>query len=133
MRGRGAPLKPSTRAADEVDDLEHDRHFHQHADVNVHRIIRRSTTYGAPYDPNATSEHDDCRPYSLMALLVNSRHCTARQFLGAKQISSNWAKSPWYDSMSVGACRALCGVSRQDAARLAGAIEGEFAYRYGVA
>src|SRR4029077_2638887 len=23
------------------------------ADVNVHRIIRRSTTYGAPYDPNA--------------------------------------------------------------------------------
>jgi deferrochelatase/peroxidase EfeB len=31
----------------------------QLADVNVHRIIRRSTTYGAPYDPDATSEHDD--------------------------------------------------------------------------
>jgi deferrochelatase/peroxidase EfeB len=29
------------------------------ADVNIHRIIRRSTTYGEPYDPNATSEHDD--------------------------------------------------------------------------
>ena len=25
-------------------------------DVNIHRIIRRSTTYGAPYDPNALSE-----------------------------------------------------------------------------
>ena len=26
------------------------------ADVNIHRIIRRSTTYGAPYDPNGVSE-----------------------------------------------------------------------------
>jgi deferrochelatase/peroxidase EfeB len=29
------------------------------ADVKIHRIIRRSTTYGAPYDRNAMSEHDD--------------------------------------------------------------------------
>ena len=28
-------------------------------DVNVHRIIRRSTTYGAPYDPDAVSPQDD--------------------------------------------------------------------------
>src|SRR6476660_3581977 len=28
-------------------------------DVNIHRIIRRSTTYGAPYDQNAMSERDD--------------------------------------------------------------------------
>ena len=28
-------------------------------DVNVHRIIRRSTTYGAPYDPDAISAQDD--------------------------------------------------------------------------
>ena len=29
------------------------------ADVNIHRIIRRSTTYGAPYDANAFSQQDD--------------------------------------------------------------------------
>src|SRR5262249_50073796 len=27
-------------------------------DVNIHRIIRRSTTFGAPYDPNALSLQD---------------------------------------------------------------------------
>ena len=32
------------------------------ADVNIHRIIRRSTTYGAPYDPNAISQQDDETP-----------------------------------------------------------------------
>ena len=31
----------------------------QLTDVNLHRIIRRATTYGAPYDPNALSEADD--------------------------------------------------------------------------
>jgi deferrochelatase/peroxidase EfeB len=31
-------------------------------DVNVHRIIRRSTTYGAPYDPDAISPRDDETP-----------------------------------------------------------------------
>jgi deferrochelatase/peroxidase EfeB len=31
-------------------------------DVNVHRIIRRSTTYGAPYDPDAISPQDDETP-----------------------------------------------------------------------
>ena len=29
------------------------------ADVNLHRIIRRSTTFGAPYDPDALSPQDD--------------------------------------------------------------------------
>src|SRR5262249_44753636 len=28
-------------------------------DPNLHRIIRRGTTYGAPYDPSAVSEGDD--------------------------------------------------------------------------
>ena len=32
------------------------------ADVNIHRIIRRSTTYGAPYDPDAISDQDDETP-----------------------------------------------------------------------
>ena len=32
-----------------------DTELAQLTDVNLHRIIRRGTTYGAPYDPNATS------------------------------------------------------------------------------
>lgn len=36
-----------------------DTNMYQLTDVNVHRIIRRSTTYGALHDPNATSELDD--------------------------------------------------------------------------
>ena len=28
-------------------------------DIIIHRIIRRSTAFGAPYDSNAISEHDD--------------------------------------------------------------------------
>ena len=31
-------------------------------DVNIHRIIRRSTTYGAPYDPDARSRRRTTRP-----------------------------------------------------------------------
>ena len=31
-------------------------------DVNVHRIIRRSTAYGAPYDPDAITTQDDETP-----------------------------------------------------------------------
>jgi deferrochelatase/peroxidase EfeB len=29
------------------------------ANMNLHRIIRRSTTYGAPYDRNAIAQQDD--------------------------------------------------------------------------
>ena len=34
-------------------------------DVNLHRIIRRGTTYGAPYDPEATSTGDDEVPRGI--------------------------------------------------------------------
>jgi NAD(P)-dependent dehydrogenase (short-subunit alcohol dehydrogenase family) len=39
----------------------------QLVDVNVRRIIRRSTAFGAPYDPEATSEHHDRVPRGLIA------------------------------------------------------------------
>jgi deferrochelatase/peroxidase EfeB len=35
-------------------------------DVNIHCIIRRSTAYGAPNDPNATPEQDDGVPAAGM-------------------------------------------------------------------
>src|SRR5258706_1381266 len=42
-------------------------------DVNIHRIIRRSTAYGAPYDPNAISEHDDERPRGIYFLFISAK------------------------------------------------------------
>jgi deferrochelatase/peroxidase EfeB len=33
-----------------------DTNMAQLTDVKTHRIIRRSTAFGAPYDPNAISE-----------------------------------------------------------------------------
>src|SRR5439155_25893459 len=42
-------------------------------DVNNHRIIRRSTTYGAPYDPNAMSEHDDERARGIYSLFISAK------------------------------------------------------------
>ena len=40
-------------------------------DVNIHRIIRRSTTFGAPYDPAALSEEDDETSRGLYFLFIN--------------------------------------------------------------
>jgi len=42
-------------------------------DVNLHRIIRRSTTYGAPYDPNATSEHDDEIARGIFFIFISAK------------------------------------------------------------
>ena len=50
-------------------------------DVNLHRIIRRSTTYGAPYDPNALSEHDDEVPRGLYFLFLSAKAMATLEFL----------------------------------------------------
>src|SRR6478609_7868337 len=52
--GRQVPLGSHMRRMN-----PRDTQMTQLADVNLHRIIRRSTTFGAPYDPNATSDRDD--------------------------------------------------------------------------
>ena len=50
-------------------------------DVNLHRIIRRSTTYGAPYDPNAVSDHDDEIPRGLFFLGLSAKAMSTLEFL----------------------------------------------------
>jgi deferrochelatase/peroxidase EfeB len=42
-------------------------------DVNIHRIIRRSTTYGAPYDPDAVSDRDNETPRGLYFIFLSAK------------------------------------------------------------
>ena len=56
-------------------------------DVNIHRIIRRSTTYGAPYDPNALSERDDEVPRGLHFLFISAKAMATLEFLQREWIN----------------------------------------------
>jgi Dyp-type peroxidase family len=51
------------------------------ADVRLHRIIRRSTTFGAPYDPNALSERDDEVPRGLFFIFISAKAMATLEFL----------------------------------------------------
>ena len=65
------------------------------ADVNVHRIIRRSTTYGAPYDPNATSTHDDEIAHGIYFIFISAKAMATMEFLQREWINNG-------DFMSLG-------------------------------
>jgi Dyp-type peroxidase family len=56
-------------------------------DVNVHRIIRRGTTYGAPYDPNALSEADDQVPRGAYFLFISAKAMATIEFLQQEWIN----------------------------------------------
>ena len=58
------------------------------ADVNLHRIVRRSTTYGAPYDPNAISEHDDNVVRGLHFIFVSAKAMATMEFLQQEWINN---------------------------------------------
>jgi len=64
-----------------------DTNLYQLTDVNVHRIIRRSTTYGAPYDANATSEHDDEVPRGIYFLFISAKAMATMEFLQQEWIN----------------------------------------------
>jgi deferrochelatase/peroxidase EfeB len=55
--------------------------------VNIHRIIRRSTTYGAPYDPNAISEHDDETARGIYFLFISAKAMNTLEFLQQEWIN----------------------------------------------
>ena len=57
-------------------------------DVNVHRIIRRSTTYGAPYDPNAISEQDDKTARGLYFIFISAKAMATMEFLQQEWINN---------------------------------------------
>jgi deferrochelatase/peroxidase EfeB len=50
-------------------------------DVRVHRLIRRGTTYGSPYDPNALSEEDDQVLRGAIFLFISAKAMTTIEFL----------------------------------------------------
>jgi Dyp-type peroxidase family len=57
-------------------------------DPNVHRIIRRSTTYGAPYDPNAISERDDETPRGIHFIFISAKAMATMEFLQQEWINN---------------------------------------------
>ena len=57
-------------------------------DVNIHRIIRRSTTYGAPYDPAAMSPEDDEIPRGLYFIFLSANAMGSLEFLQSEWINN---------------------------------------------
>ena len=81
--GRQVPLGSHMRRMNPRDTT-----MAQLADVNVHRIIRRSTTYGAPYDPDATSEHDDEVARGLYFIFLSAKAMATMEFLQQEWINN---------------------------------------------
>jgi Dyp-type peroxidase family len=50
-------------------------------DVNLHRIIRRGTAYGAPYSPEATSTGDDDIPRGIFFIFLSANAMGTIEFL----------------------------------------------------
>jgi Dyp-type peroxidase family len=50
-------------------------------DVNIHRLIRRGTTYGPAYDANALSEDDDEAPRGAIFLFISAKAMATMEFL----------------------------------------------------
>ena len=58
------------------------------ADVNIHRIIRRSTAFGAPYDPDATSKRDDEVAHGLYFIFISGKAMATMEFLQQEWINN---------------------------------------------
>jgi Dyp-type peroxidase family len=56
-------------------------------DVNIHRVIRRGTTFGPPYDPNALSEADDEVPHGAIFLFISAKAMATIEFLQQEWIN----------------------------------------------
>jgi deferrochelatase/peroxidase EfeB len=56
-------------------------------DVKLHRLIRRGTTYGPPYDPNALSEADDEVPRGAIFLFISAKAMATIEFLQQEWIN----------------------------------------------
>jgi deferrochelatase/peroxidase EfeB len=57
-------------------------------DVSVHRVIRRSTTYGAPYDPDAISPQADETPRGLYFIFLSAKAMATLEFLQQEWINN---------------------------------------------
>jgi hypothetical protein len=75
-RGRQVPLGSHMRRMN-----PRDTEMAVLADVNLHRIIRRSTTFGAPYDPEALSAAADEVPRGLYFIFIGAKAMATLEFL----------------------------------------------------
>ena len=57
------------------------------SDVNRHRIIRRGTAYGAPYDPNVLAEQEDEVERGVYFLLISAKAMDTLEFLQREWIN----------------------------------------------
>ncbi len=56
-------------------------------DVNIHRLIRRGTTYGRPYDPIETSQEADETPRGAIFLFISAKAMATMEFLQQEWIN----------------------------------------------
>jgi len=56
-------------------------------DTNIHRLIRRGSTYGLPYDPNALSEKDDEVPRGAIFQFISAKAMATMEFLQQEWIN----------------------------------------------
>ena len=56
-------------------------------DVNIHRLIRRGTAYGKPYDASDLSEADDQVPRGAIFLFISAKAMTTMEFLQQEWIN----------------------------------------------
>jgi len=81
-RGRQAPFGCHIRRMN-----PRDTNLSRLTDVNLHRLIRRGTTYGPPYDPNAVSEADDVVPRGAYFLFISAKAMATIEFLQQEWIN----------------------------------------------
>jgi len=81
-RGRQAPFGCHIRRMN-----PRDTKLTRLTDVNLHRLIRRGTTYGPPYDANALSEADDQVPRGAYFLFISAKAMATIEFLQQEWIN----------------------------------------------
>ena len=81
-RGRQVPFGSHIRRMN-----PRDTELSRLTDVNIHRLIRRGTTYGAPYDANALSEQDDEIPRGAYFLFISAKAMATIEFLQQEWIN----------------------------------------------
>ena len=82
QRGRQAPFGCHMRRMN-----PRDTELSRLTDVNLHRIIRRGTTYGPPYDPNALSQEDDEIPRGAIFQFISAKAMATIEFLQQEWIN----------------------------------------------
>ena len=82
QRGRQVPFGSHIRRMN-----PRDSELTRLSDINLHRLIRRGTTYGPPYDPNAVSEQDDEVARGAIFLFISAKAMATIEFLQTEWIN----------------------------------------------